>query len=115
MVLIGLLRREQESSTFFNEGVAFPHALLDGLATPIIALGIAKQGVSDVSTDQPVKLVFLILCPKTEPDIQVRLLGLVSHAAQSRHLLQGLISCENGEEAFKAVRRWECLGILPGP
>jgi len=115
MVLIGLLRREQESSTFFNEGVAFPHALLDGIATPIIALGIAKQGVSDVSTDQPVKLVFLILCPKTEPDIQVRLLGLVSHAAQSRHLLQGLISCENGEEAFKAVRRWECLGILPGP
>lgn len=115
MVLIGLLRREQESSTFFNEGVAFPHALLDGLATPIIALGIAKQGVSDVSTDQPVKLVFLILCPKTEPDTQVRLLGLVSHAAQSRHLLQGLISCENGEEAFKAVRRWECLGILPGP
>ncbi|MEI7448592.1 MAG: PTS sugar transporter subunit IIA [Desulfomonile sp.] len=115
MVLIGLLRREQESSTFFNEGVAFPHALLDGLATPIIALGIAKQGVSDVSTDQPVKLVFLILCPKTEPDTQVRLLGLVSHAAQSRHLLQGLNSCENGEEAFKAVRRWECLGILPGP
>ncbi|MBI5249038.1 MAG: PTS sugar transporter subunit IIA [Desulfomonile tiedjei] len=106
-ILIELLKREQSSSTFFNEGVAFPHIRLEGLKAPIISMGIAKQGVSDVATDQPVKLVFLILCPKDAPDLQVRLLALVSRAAQNRNLLQDLLAATNGEHAFAAVRRWE--------
>jgi len=110
MVLVQLLKREQESSTFFNEGVAFPHARLDNLATSLIALGIAKQGVSDAPTDQPVRLVFLILSPKAPPDLQVRLLGLASRAARSRHLVEGLVSCPSGNLALEAIRRWEMLG-----
>jgi two-component system, OmpR family, sensor histidine kinase KdpD len=109
MVLIGLLKREQESSTFFNEGVAFPHARLANLPTPIVTLGIAKQGVSDVSTDEPVRLVFLILSPSEEPETQVRLLGLLSRAAQSRHLLQELLASTNAAEAFHAVRGWDLM------
>ncbi len=108
-ILINLLKREQESSTFFNEGVAFPHVRLDGLDAPIISMGIARQGVSDVATDQPVKLVFLILCPKDNPDLQVRLLGLVSRAVRDRNLQQNLFSAASGEEALTAIRQWEML------
>ncbi len=107
MVLIALLKREQESSTFFNEGVAFPHARLENLPAPIVTLGIAKHGISDVSTDQPIRLVFLILSPQAEPEVQVRLLGLLSRAAQSRHLLQELLSSPNAAAAFTAVRDWD--------
>lgn len=110
MLLAEILKREQQSSTFFNEGVAFPHVRVDGLAVPIIALGITKQGVSDSPTDQPVKLVFLLVSPKASPDVQVRLLGLVSRAAQSRHLVQELVSASNGDLALEAIRRWEMLG-----
>jgi two-component system sensor histidine kinase KdpD len=110
MLLVNLLKREQESSTFFNEGVAFPHARLDNLGASVIALGITKQGVSDAPTDQPVKLVFLILSPKAPPDLQVRLLGLVSRAARSRHLVEDLVSCPSGDLALEAIRRWEMLG-----
>ncbi len=106
-ILLALLKREQESSTFFNEGVAFPHVRLDGLDAPIISMGIARQGVSDVATNQPVKLVFLILCPKDNPDLQVRLLGLVSRAVRDRNLQQNLFSAASGEEALAAIRQWE--------
>jgi len=109
MVLIELLKREQESSTFINEGVAFPHVLLEGLAAPVIALGISKQGVSDAPTEQPVRLVFLILSPKAEPDVQVRLLGLLSRAARNRHLFQDLVAATNGDQALAAIRSWETL------
>ncbi|MBI4962217.1 MAG: PTS sugar transporter subunit IIA [Desulfomonile tiedjei] len=110
LLLVNLLKREQESSTFFNEGVAFPHVRLEALSAPIIALGIAKHGISDAPTDQPVKLVFLILSPKEPPDLQVRLLGMVSRAARSRHLVESLVSSATGEHALAAIRDWEMLG-----
>jgi two-component system, OmpR family, sensor histidine kinase KdpD len=110
ILLAEILKREQQSSTFFNEGVAFPHVRVEGLAVPLVALGITKQGVSDSPTDQPVKLVFLLVSPKASPDVQVHLLGLVSRASQSRHLVQGLVSASNADLALDAIRRWEMLG-----
>ena len=107
VIFINLLRREQESSTFFNEGVAFPHARLAELASPVVALGIAKQGVSDVFTEHPVRLIFLILSPKEKPDTQVRLLGLISRAVTNRHLVPSLLDSTNVGEALEALRRWE--------
>ncbi len=87
---------------------------MDGLGNPIVALGIAKQGVSDVVTDQPVKLIFLTLSPKSDPNVQVRLLGLASRAARSRHLIQDLVEAEDGENALAIIQRWETLSDHSG-
>jgi len=106
-VLIQLLKREQESSTFLNEGVAFPHFRIRGLLRPVVSLGIAKKGVSDLSTDQPVNLIFLLLSPKEQPSLQIYLLSLAARAARSRHLLQNLLESSNATEALAAIRQWE--------
>jgi mannitol/fructose-specific phosphotransferase system IIA component (Ntr-type) len=102
-----IMRREEQGSTFFNEGVAFPHVRIDGLAAPAIAIGLTKQGVGDVSTEKPIEIVFLILSPAQTPDAQVQILGLCSRAAQSRHLLQNLRASRTPEEAMKAICFWE--------
>jgi two-component system sensor histidine kinase KdpD len=102
-----IMKREEQGSTFFNEGVAFPHVRVDGLPAPIVALGLTKEGVSDVATDKPIELVFLILSPAEAPDTQVKLLGLASRAAQSRHLMQALRSARTPEEVLRALREWE--------
>jgi two-component system, OmpR family, sensor histidine kinase KdpD len=105
MVLIELLKREQESSTFCNEGVAFPHARLAGLSSPIVALGVPRHGVSDACTDKPIRLIFLILTPEEEPNVQVRLLGRISVSAQDRHLVERLVSAKNADEALMTIRQ----------
>lgn len=110
-ILSAILKREQESSTFFNEGVAFPHIGLDVLEAPIISMGIAKQGISDVATAQPINLVFLILSPKGDPTLQVRLLALVSRAAQNRSLLNTILASENGPKALAEIHAWESIQI----
>ena len=102
-----LLKREEQGSTFFNEGVAFPHVRFDGLTTPVVAIGLTKLGVSDVSTEKPIDLVFLILSPAQTPDTQVQILGLASRAAQNRHLLQSLRSVQTPQEAMKVIFDWE--------
>jgi two-component system sensor histidine kinase KdpD len=102
-----LMKREEQGSTFFNEGVAFPHIRSDGLTTPVIAIGLTKQGISDISTEKPVELVFLILSPARTPDTQIQILGRASRAAQNRHLLQSLRSIRTPQEAMKVIFDWE--------
>ncbi|MCX5884908.1 MAG: PTS sugar transporter subunit IIA [Proteobacteria bacterium] len=103
----GVIRREQQGSTFFNEGVAFPHIRITGLSTSVVALGLTKQGVLDVSAEKPIEIVFLILSPIQKPDTQVQVLGLASRAALSRHLLQSLRTARTPEEAMKMIYHWE--------
>ena len=102
-----IMKREEHGSTFFNEGVAFPHVRVDGLAAPAIAMGLTKEGVSDVATEKPIEIVFLILSPAEAPDTQVKLLGLASRAAQSRHLMQDLRMARTPEETLRAIEEWE--------
>ena len=102
-----VLKREEQGSTFFNEGVAFPHTRINGLTTPVVALGLTRKGVSDVLTEKPVEMVFLILSPAQTPDIQVKVLGLTSRAAQNRQLLQGLESAQNPDEVLTVIRNRE--------
>ncbi len=102
-----VLKREEQGSTFFNEGVAFPHARINDLTAPIVALGLTGKGVSDVLTEKPIEIVFLILSPAQTPDIQVKVLGLTSRAAQNRQLLQSLKSAQTPEEVLSAIHNWE--------
>ncbi len=102
-----VMKREDQGSTFLNEGVAFPHVRVPGLASPLIALGLTKRGVSDVSTEKPIEIVFLIISPEQTPDIQVKLLGLASRAAQNRHLLQDLRAARSPEDALGVIGAWE--------
>ena len=106
-ILKEVLKREEQGSTFFNEGAAFPHARINGLSSPIVALGLPRQGVEDITTARPIEIIFLILSPSHSPDIQVKVLGLAARAAQNRQLLQTLRSASTPEEVLAAIRTWE--------
>jgi two-component system sensor histidine kinase KdpD len=105
--LNAILEREQQGSTFFNEGAAFPHARIDGLTNSIVSLGLTRQGVSDEPTEKPIEIVFLIFSPAQNPDEQIKILALASRAAQSRHLRQRFQLCRTSEEVMAVVRNWD--------
>jgi two-component system sensor histidine kinase KdpD len=106
--ILGLiLKREEEGSTFFNEGVAFPHARVENLEHPVVAMGVTPQGVADISTEKPVEYIFLVLTPAESPDIQVRVLGILARISRNRHLLLKIQSCRTPEEVLSAIQEWE--------
>jgi len=109
-VLFDVMEREKQGSTFFNEGVAFPHARIEGIAAPLIAVGITKKGVTDVSTDKKIDCVFLILTPASDPNAHVEILGLAAETARSRHLLQMLQGASDAEGILSVVNDWELQG-----
>ena len=105
--LNAILEREQQGSTFFNEGAAFPHGRIDGLSNSMVSLGLTRQGVSDEPTEKPIELVFLIFSPAQNPDEQIKILALASRASQSRHLRQSLQSCQTPDDVMTAIRNWD--------
>jgi two-component system sensor histidine kinase KdpD len=102
-----LWEREQQGSTFFNEGVAFPHARIDGLQEARVALGLTHHGIADVATDKPIEAVFLILTPAESANAQLQTLALTSKAAQNRHLLQRLKLAKTPTQALASIEEWE--------
>jgi two-component system sensor histidine kinase KdpD len=106
-VLRNIEKREEQGSTFLNEGVALPHARIEKLPRPVVAVGLTRKGVSDVSTEKPIEYVFLILSPAEAPETQIQILGLVSRASRNRMLLQDLEACRTPEDVVNSFREWE--------
>ena len=102
-----VMKREEQGSTFFNEGVAFPHVRLDHLTAPVAALGLTKQGISDIETEKPIELVFLILSPAAIPEAQIKALALASRASQDRQLMLNLRRATTPEEVMMSIENWE--------
>ncbi|PWB67466.1 MAG: PTS sugar transporter subunit IIA [Deltaproteobacteria bacterium] len=113
-VLTNIAKREEQGSTFLNEGVALPHARIEGLRRPVVAVGLTRKGVSDVSTEKPIESVFLILSPEEAPEIQIQVLGQVSRASRNRELARNLGICRSPADVISAFRDWETLvGAIP--
>jgi two-component system sensor histidine kinase KdpD len=99
--------REEQGSTFYNEGVAFPHARVAGLDRPLAALGLTRMGVSDVPTEKPIGYVFLSLSPLEKPEVQLQLLSLAARAFQNRFFLKGMELANDPEQVYSAIREWD--------
>jgi two-component system sensor histidine kinase KdpD len=107
IILDVVLEREKQGSTFYNEGAAFPHARISGLKKSAVVVAIIPKGVSGAATDKPVQFVFLLLSPKENPDMQIRLLGLVSKAFIDKQLVEKILILKSTHEVIVTLNNWE--------
>ncbi len=76
LILAAINAREDLSSTGVGEGVAIPHALLDGLTRTRMAVISLRQPVAfGAQDDVPVDLIFMIAGPKTGTSGHLQLLS----------------------------------------
>jgi two-component system sensor histidine kinase KdpD len=106
-VIQKLAEREQQGSTFLNEGVALPHARLEELMSPQVALGLMHAGLLDAPTDKPVEAVFLLLSPASGANVHLQLLAKVGRALQNRELRRALTEAETPADALAAIQDFE--------
>ena len=79
---IDLARREIESrealfSTMVAPGFALPHARIQGLATPLIAIGCIADGC-DFGGDTPAKVMIVLLTPVDNPNLHMQLISALA-------------------------------------
>ena len=71
-----ILKRESQSSTGLEEGIAIPHAKTAAVKIPSIAFGLSKNGVDYESLDgEPSKLFFMIAAPANASDTHIEILS----------------------------------------
>jgi len=78
-VFDSVLMRERLSGTGIGEGVAIPHAMVEGLERPIGAFARLDPAVDFAAIDQqPADLVFLLLAPKGRSGDHLKALARIS-------------------------------------
>lgn len=74
-----LWEREQLGSTGIGGGIAIPHCKLAGLEKGMVAIGLAREGVSFGAADGlPVDLFFLVVSPSESPAEHLQILAALS-------------------------------------
>jgi mannitol/fructose-specific phosphotransferase system IIA component (Ntr-type) len=101
-----VIERERVASTGLGDEVAIPHAAVEGLEQPLLALGLAQNGIDfDAPDGKPAKVVFLLLMPPKQYDREVRVLASIARAVFDDRARIAVLRAETVTEATDALTR----------
>ncbi|NNC58810.1 MAG: PTS transporter subunit EIIA [Erythrobacter sp.] len=100
-VLEGLEEREKLGSTGFGRGVALPHARIDLVDRPVVALLRLATPVDFGAADgMPVDLVFGLLSPSGAGATHLRALAAISRLVRDEEIHRHLIEAPGNDAAY---------------
>lgn len=104
-VLASLLKREELGSTGLGNGIAVPHAAVNGVEEPVAVLGLSRNGVDFAALDgESVHLVFLLLTPKENPASRMPLIADFCRLAKDRFVMDQLRQAKTAAEVCEILR-----------
>ena len=89
-----VIERERLAPTVLAEGLALPHARLDTLSRPVLAMAASHGGIDfETAEGVPVHVVMLILTPKADPWAYLRLMATLSRTLNDSRVIKRLSVC----------------------
>jgi Kef-type K+ transport system membrane component KefB/mannitol/fructose-specific phosphotransferase system IIA component (Ntr-type) len=99
-----VLERELVAATGLGDEVAIPHAAVEGLERPLLALGRSTHGIDfDAPDGRPARFVFLLLIPPKEYDEEVRILASIARATYDARSRADLVAANGIEEVTRVL------------
>lgn len=96
--------REEQISTFLNEGLAVPHAVMPSLNRMVYTLGVPKAGVIDAGVDRPIELVLMALYPPNRSETYLKLLAATSKLIRDRQFRKALTNATSANDVLTLLR-----------
>jgi Kef-type K+ transport system membrane component KefB/mannitol/fructose-specific phosphotransferase system IIA component (Ntr-type) len=97
--------REEHSPSGLENGIAVPHARLEGLTAPRMAAGISPTGLDFHAHDgNPTKLIFLILTPPLDNGAQLELLASIGRSFQVPEIRDKALHASSATELLALLR-----------
>lgn len=99
-----ILKREAQSSTGLEEGIAIPHAKTNAVKVPSIAFGLSKAGVDYDSLDgEPSKLFFMIAAPANASDTHIEVLSKLTTILLDDDVRERLLNAASPKEVIEIL------------
>jgi len=99
-----VLERELVAPTGLGDDVAIPHAAVEGLTKPVVALGLSPTGIDFNAPDgRPARIVFLLLLPPRAYEEEVRVLAALSRSVFDEAAREALLGATSLEEAVRCL------------
>ncbi len=98
-------KREEQMSTGLINHLAIPHARLK-IQYPFVAVALNKEGVDFDSLDgEKSKVIFLLLTPQSEPEIQLKMLAEVSKKFSTKEIVDELSNESSIDEIILKMKQ----------
>ena len=99
-----VLDREALASTGIGQGVALPHALVEGIDRTVMAVGRSRRGIDFGALDRAlVRLVLLIVGPRGQERSHLTLLSHLARVLRDEPLRRRLAETESPQELARLL------------
>jgi len=103
-----VIKREKSFSTAVGHQFAIPHARIEELRKPIMLVGRSEKGIEFNSPDlKPVRFVFLILTPYSDPSVQLNILSKISRLISNITLRNKLLRAKTIDKVKEILTIFE--------
>jgi Kef-type K+ transport system membrane component KefB len=99
-----VLERELVAPTGLGDEVAIPHAAVEGLKRPLLAMGRAPRGIDfDAPDGRAARFVFLLLIPPRAFEDEVRILASIARATFDARARENLATASGLDEVTRVL------------
>jgi PTS system nitrogen regulatory IIA component len=106
-ILNALWAREQLGATVLPDGIAFPHAFVEGITHPIAMLARTRIPIRFGSPDhKPISLLLVIVVPEDSTDEHLQILATCAAMFSDAAFRHNLETLADASEMHRLVSEW---------
>lgn len=105
-VFEAVLERENLGSTGYGNGVAFPHARLEGLNEVVTVLALLQRPIDyDALDNAPVDIVAFMISPENSGDDHLRTLAVFSRILKNKDICKEIRAAKSVHDIYRAMQK----------
>lgn len=91
-----------------EKGIAVPHALVENIKEPILALALVEKGINFEAPDKkPTHVILLLLGNKNNPSLQLRGLAHICRLIKGTKFVRAVKKARSSQEICSILKREE--------
>jgi len=100
-----LTARERSMTTGMQNGIAIPHAAVDGIDELIPVLALSQRGIPfDTLDGRPAQILVCLIIPRAKKLLHIKTLAEIARLLSRPEVRQRLVGCSSAREVVEALQ-----------
>lgn len=104
VVEAALVSREKSMTTGMEQGIAIPHAAVDGIEDVVAVLGVSPAGIPFETLDgNPARIIVCLVIPRAKKLLHIKTLAEIARLLSRAEVRERLLQCSSPAEVLAAL------------